>query len=362
MRKSRYQKGSVKKQRGRWIGMWREGHSRKSRVMGLVKDMTKSEAREKVSSVIAEMEAKRQADRIWRFGDFVKEVFFPFYSRKWKASTRVNNMNRIKVHLVDILGNRELKSFRRDELQDILDGKAKEGLSFSTVDHLRWDLKQMFDMAVAEGHLDRNPASLLFTPREAVRAARRVMNAEDVKTCLNVLDQRERLIVKLAVLAGMRPGEIFALTWGRLSATDAEIRQRVYRGIVDTPKSSLSVRRAALSEGLIIEIEAWRTVSLVSENDAWVFPSERLLTPLSKDNCWNRNIKPKFAKAGLAWANFQVMRRTHATLMGELGVDGKLVADQCGHTLDVSANVYRQSPVESRIPAVNQLERRLFVM
>lgn len=58
--------------------------------------------------------------------------------------------------------------------------------------------------------------------------------------------------------------------------------------------------------------------------------------PLSKDSCWNRNIKPKLAKAGLAWANFRVMRRTHSTLMGDLGVDGKLVADQCGHTLDVS--------------------------
>jgi integrase len=50
------------------------------------------------------------------------------------------------------------------------------------------------------------------------------------------------------------------------------------------------------------------------------------------------------------------MRRTHSTLMGELGIDGKLVADQCGHTLDVSQSIYRQSPVASRLPAVNQLE------
>ena len=64
----------------------------------------------------------------------------------------------------------------------------------------------------------------------------------------------------------------------------------------------------------------------------------------------------------LAWANFQVMRRTHSTLMGDLGIDGKLVADQCGHTLDVNQNVYRQTPVASRLPAVNELERRLLVM
>jgi hypothetical protein len=43
MRKSRYQKGSVKKQRGRWIAMWWEGPNRKSRAGGLVKDMPKSD-------------------------------------------------------------------------------------------------------------------------------------------------------------------------------------------------------------------------------------------------------------------------------------------------------------------------------
>lgn len=362
MRKSRYQKGSVKKQRGRWVALWWDNHSRRSRVIGLVKDMTKSDARAVVQGIIAEMEAKRQECRAWRFGEFVTEIYFPYYGRKWKASTRVNNMNRVSIHLVEPLGARELKSFRRDELQDLLDGKAKDGLSFSTVDHLRWDLKQIFDMAVAEGHIERNPATLLFTPREAARADKRVMDIADVQTCFRVLEQRERLVVKLAILAGMRPGEIFALTWGRLSETYADIRQRVYRGIIDTPKTSLSVRQAALPEGLLREIEAWRAVSLVTDDDAWVFPSEKLTTPMSKDNCWNRNIKPKLAKAGIAWANFQVMRRTHSTLMGDLGADRKLVADQCGHTVDVSENIYRQSPVASRLPVVNELEKKLLVM
>ena len=95
--------------------------------------------------------------------------------------------------------------------------------------------------------------------------------------CFAALDQRERLVVKLAVLAGMRPGEIFALTWGRLNATCVDIRQRIYHGVIDTPKTTLSIRHAALPEGLLQEIEAWRAVSLVADDDAWVFPSERMM-------------------------------------------------------------------------------------
>jgi integrase len=85
------------------------------------------------------------------------------------------------------------------------------------------------------------------------------------------------------------------------------------------------------------------------------------MTPLSKDNWWWRIMRPTLKKVGLEWATFQVMRRTHATLMKTLGVDGKLVADQLGHTLDVNQNVYTQSPVASRLAMVNQLEKSLLV-
>ncbi len=362
MRKSRYQKGSVKKQRGRWVAMWWVDRRRKSRVVGRVSEMTKSEARAVVDRIVTGVNARREQNKVWRFGEFVAEVYFPYYSRKWKDSTKDNNVNRVSVHLVGTLGERELAAFIRDELQDFLDGKAKrDGLSFSVVDHLRWDFKQIFDIAVAEGHIERNPALLLFTPKEAKKPVRREMTIGEVQLCFGALDQRERLIAKLAILAGMRPGEIFALTWGRLTATYADIRQRVYRGRLDTPKTDNSFRKAALSEGLLAAVERWRMMAVAIRDDAWVFPSERM-TPLSKDNCWRRSMYPKLKLVGLGWANFLVMRRTHATLMKALGVDGKLVADQFGHSLDVNQNIYTPSPVESRLPAVNQLEKSLRVM
>jgi integrase len=86
------------------------------------------------------------------------------------------------------------------------------------------------------------------------------------------------------------------------------------------------------------------------------------MTPLSKDNCWRRSMHPKLKLVGLGWANSLVMRRTHATLMKALGVDGKVVADQLGHSLDVNQNAYTQSPVESRLEMVNRLEKSLRVM
>jgi integrase len=110
------------------------------------------------------------------------------------------------------------------------------------------------------------------------------MNIDEARKLIGVLDTREQLIARLAVLAGRKPGEIFVLTWQRLEAEYADIRQRVYRGGIDSPKSNYSVRWAALSDGLLGAIRAWRSVSIDPSTAAWVFPSEKLTTPLLKDN------------------------------------------------------------------------------
>ena len=350
MRSRRHSTGYVRKQRGKWIGAWYVDGKRTSQSLGLVKDLTKGDAKEKLAELIRNA---RQAGDVTLFGPFVEGPYFDFYSRKWKASTAENNKQRIRTHLVAAYRNCTLSNFRRDELQDFLDSKG--GMSFSVVDHLRWDLKQIFDMAIAEGHIRLNPALLLFTPREAKRPHRRAMTIPEVGIALRALGIRERLIAELAILSGMRPGEIFALTWGRVAETYAEVRQRIYRGLVDTPKTHHSERDAALADGFVKSLERWRLSSCCSHESAFVFPSERG-TALSKDNVWRRNMQPKLAAVGLGWCNFQVMRRTHATLMRQLKADPKLVADQLGHSVDVSLNIYAQSPVAGRLALVNELE------
>jgi integrase len=216
---------------------------------------------------------------------------------------------------------------------------------------LRWDLKQMLDLALSEGLVCRNPATLLFIPKGVRRPSQRVMNFEEVKKLFGLLEQWGLLISKLAIYAGLRPGEIFGLKWGKLIGESAEIHQRVYRCQIETPKTHNSIREVALPKGLVLEIERWRKISVNAHPEAWVFPSETGKTPLSKNNCWRRCFEPKLEPEGLGWVNFQVMRRTHSTLMNCLKIDPKLVADQLGHTMDVSQNIYTQLGMERRKPS-----------
>lgn len=349
----RYSTGYVRKQRGRWIGAYYVQGKRTSKTLGLTKDLTKGDAKEKLAELIKE---GRQAGEVTLLGPFVEGPYFSFYRRKWKDSTRRKNVIRVRAHLVRAFENRELSSFRRDELQDFLDSKAR--FSSSLVNKLRFDLKQIFDMAIAEGLLKLNPALLLFCPREAKRPDRKVMMTDQISVLFGALENRERLVAKLCVLAGLRPGEVFALRWGGIAGTFLKVNERVYEGVLDSPKSARGTREGALAEGLIADIAAWKTVAVNAGETAFVFPSERG-TPLSSHNIWQRNMEPKLRSVGLEWCTFQVMRRTFVSLCKAAGGDPKAIADQCGHDIGVSVNVYTQSTLDSKLELVNRLERSL---
>jgi integrase len=357
MRK-RWQRGSVRKMGSSWVGQYRDEEGRgRSRVLGQVSEMTKTEARESLGEILAAINAKQGSPQKCTFGDFIHGVYLPFYRRKWKSSTSATNEDRLRRCIVSEFTGRPLSSFRRAELQDYLDRMAARGLSFSTVDHLRWDLRQIFDMAVAEGYLSKNPAALLFTPKEAARGGpKKVMSPADVQLLLSALGLREMILARLVLIEGIRPGEALALKWGDIQADRLNVQRRVYRGKIDSPKT---VRRAevapALSDATHALLEQWRATAPDASSDGWVFPSETLRTPIAKDNLWRRHFSPFLKAVGLGWVTFQIMRRSGRSAQQEMGTDPKVAADQLGHTLDVSLNVYTQTSVVARKQAVDGL-------
>ena len=104
-----------------------------------------------------------------------------------------------------------------------------------------------------------------------------------------------------------------------------------------------------------LESKASLSFSTNAPGRDWLFPSEKTNKPISRDNAMRRYIRPKLEEAGFGWVDFHVMRRTHSSLMRDLGIDPKVVADQQGHTLDVNLNVYTESSLESRLEAVETL-------
>jgi integrase len=253
-----------------------------------------------------------------------------------------------------------MASFRRETLQLYLDEKTRSSkLSYAVVNHLRWDLRAIFRLAFQDGVIPNNPAEQLFVAG-APNIAREVLTAEQVQMVIGALDLREQLVVRLAVFSGMRPGEILALQWKHVYDDHVLVEQRVYKGHIDTPKTARSKRQVALSPNTVGALKEWKRICpTFGDLNGWVFPSENNKTPILTDNIWRRVMEPRLEKIILDWATFQVMRRTHASLSRQAGIDPKLVADQLGHGLGVNLDVYTIAGLDQRLKAVNTLEQSL---
>jgi len=361
MRRKRFQKGSLQaRKHGRhrvWVACYWEAGSRRSKVLGRCSQMGRGEAESILSAMLQPINsgAVQGPRQVFTVEQFIDTVYLPFCRRSWKGSTADTSEQIVKTHLTPAFGKQLLQTVRRDELQDFLDRKALK-LGASAVKHLRWFLNAIFKLAMSDGLILNNPAAELRIPKKCQPGrAMRSLTEEEVNKYLGVFDLREKLISRLAIFEGMRPGEILALRWKVVRKYALTVEQRVYKRVFDTPKNG-KTREVAISDwtsGLLME---WRGLAEDPNPERFVFPSEALTTPLSADNLWRRMMQPKLAKVGLGWATFQVLRKTNASLSKKCGVDPKVASDQRGHGIGVSMDVYTSSDLEQKRAAVNKLE------
>jgi integrase len=289
--------------------------------------------------------------------EFLEQKYLPFQRGKWKKSTAGTSENRIQHHIVKGIGDTALKDFSPTSLQGFIDRKTDDGLSFSVVDHLRWDLSAIFKMAVAEKAIDASPATCLYTPKRAPKGKTRAMSAEEIRIAVAAVEPRQQVLLSMAIFAGFRPGELLGLQRHHVmpDASVVSVKQRVYRGDIDDPKTRPSTREVAIPPRTAELLRAWMESAVGPEPEAYVFAGENG-NPVWRDTLLYDHIRPKLKPHGLEWVDFQVMRATNASVGHRLKLDPKVTADQRGHGVGVSIDEYTKTSVEDRAAAAKKLE------
>src|SRR5437667_9325216 len=181
--RKRFQEGSLQVRshgkRKMWVVLYRVGGARKYNTLGVFSKMSKTDAQQKQAEFMKEVNARlaEAPDPDITLGDFLDGVALPFYRLKWKRSTASTTENRITHHLAEFRETR-LHAISLKTLQEFLNAKAGE-LSRSMVAHLRWDLRALFKLALAEGYTHRDPTAALYTPREAKVDPTRAMTGKE---------------------------------------------------------------------------------------------------------------------------------------------------------------------------------------
>ena len=248
-----------------------------------------------------------------------------------------------------------IQSFYTDALtQGRKDGRG--GLSAQTVLHFHRVLRKALQQAVKWQLLARNPTEAVEPPRPQRKEMQVVDEAGTARLLQAVEGARLYMPVLLAVMTGMRRGEILALRW---QDTDLEKGQvAVRRSLEQTrdglrfkqPKTGKGMRSVALP-GIAIQVLRRHKTEQAQERLKLgpAYEDNDLVSPRPDGSPWPPDsLSTAFAslirRSDLPRIRFHDLRHSHATQLLRHGIHPKVVSERLGHskvgiTLDTYSHV-----------------------
>jgi integrase len=369
------QRGSVVSTKaGQWQGHWYEyrtvdGQERRihrTMILGSKAEMHKSEAEDKLQAHIAAIgyqsdaaaaEAKRDLAGEWTLRRYCVERFLPMRRAKWRRKSRDLYEYLFRDYILKRWGDVPLRALDRVELQAwLVDLAATKSRSF--VEKCLMYTRAALEEAVDEGYLDRNPARKLSVPADTKPVDRTHRTVEEIAALLRELgNERDRLILRMLVLGGFRPHELFALRWNDIQGQQVLIDETVEKWrVVPMAKTKKSKGLVGIPAALAAELAAYRERCENALDTDFVFQSEAR-THIDLKNWRARKLQPAARRAGIEKVDLRQMRRTFATLAPQAGLSLKQVSEQLRHsTIATTADVYMQPVEEALLRGLDALD------
>ena len=280
----------------------------------------------------------------------------------YRYSTQHNHRHILKKHLVPHFGSRELCDLSRADVQAYVAELTHAGYAPKTIDHIHDVLSAVLRIAVTWGHLQENPAHGVKLPELRTVRPKPVLTIEQATRLLARLDTLPRTLVGMALLTGVRRGELFGVRWRDVDLLERVItvEQAVYDGHFGPPKTRAGERILPLSDAAQALLAAWHQEARSTRPDDLVFAT-RTGKPIGPNNVLRRAVFPACAALGLPHSTWLTFRRTYSSWSHEKGVPSKVVAQLMGHAkVDTTLTVYTQVMEGSLRAAVETIGQELF--
>lgn len=284
------------------------------------------------------------------------------------AAKYTYSLKSVNLHLGKARVNEVEPFMVSDMYKALLDGQTTSGkpMSGTSVRTVAGVVSGMFSFAVKQGYIRSNPAQGLDLPRNDTKE-KEALTEKQVKHLIACLDTTERhgIAVLLALLAGLRRGEVCALVWGDIDLIDATINVRhsmTVKGEIKAPKTKAS--RALLPMSLELrdvlaphkeqQRLAMDRRGVTQGNDTYVLADilGDALTPNGVNIWWRRHRKDY----GLEGVGFHCLRHTFITRLARAGVHISTMQKLARHASVAMTARYTHIGLEDMRVAVNRLE------
>lgn len=291
-----------------------------------------------------------------KLAKFAENSWLPCVLPTLKHSTQQHYQYVLRVDLNPEFGETQLRLISKDTVQKFLFRKFQT-LSWKTVKHIRTVFGTIFKAAQDAGLVSENPVLKTRLPRRGPVPEKRAIQPAEISKLLENLPQPSRSIAGLLVFTGMRVGEVLALRWrdGDLESGKIRIRQTVYEGHFDEPKTKRSNRTIPLGPKGLAILSNLKPEAL--NPDGLIFAT-RTGKPLSRRNLMRRQLTPTCQKIGLEGVNWHWLRHANATLLDSVGTPLSTPQALLGHSSpEITREIYLHAIPADAKTAVEKIER-----
>ena len=232
----------------------------------------------------------------------------------YKHSTQKNHRHILEKHLLPRFGDKEMTEITRQEVQAYVAHLVSNGYAPRTTDHIHDVLSAVLRTAVKWGHLQDNPAREVDLPAQVNVRPKWALTIAQATALLAELPPLARTMVGLALMSGLRRGELFAFRWRDFDEVGQSliVREAVYDGMFSTPKTAAGVRQIPSSEAAVQLTVDWRARVKHTEPESLMFAT-RSGKPISPNNVVRRWIVPACKTLGLQRVTWLTLRRTYSS-------------------------------------------------
>lgn len=274
----------------------------------------------------------------------------------------------IENHLLPAFGN--MLNVKEVDIQSFVFQKLGEGLSHKTIKDILIVLKMILKFGAKNKFIEYEQFDIQF-PTEREKQGIEVLSKVNQKKIMNYVQENftfRNLGIYICLSAGIRIGEICALTWDDIDTENGVIYirktiQRIYivengyrhtELILDTPKTKNSIRDIPMNKDLL---KILKPIRKIVNNTFFVLTND--IKP-TEPRTYRNYYKKLLLGLGIPELKFHGLRHSFATRCIESNCDYKTVSVILGHSnISTTLNLYVHPNMDQKKKCIEQMFKNL---
>lgn len=282
-------------------------------------------------------------------------------------ATRTTYSDILDTYVLPKWGDVELRKVRTTQVEKWLRklkrvSKSKEQLARGSKAKIRSVMSVLFNHAIRHELMPQGTNPITMVRQSAKRMQTPdILEAGELRLLFDQLSHRERVMVLLDSVTGLRRSELIGLKWLDVDFEQLElsVTRSIYRQVVGRCKTEISRKPVPLDPWVAEELLTWKRATPYNQPEDWVFASTRMKgkQPYSPDSLLKRQIRPAVRQANiLKHVGWHTFRRTFSTLLKANGEDIKTVQELLRHaTIKMTLEVYAQAVTRAKREAQSRV-------